>query len=69
VLHDGSVMFLGPLDLITWNALVNKTFDIMTPAIRKTGARGQLVLSISGKATPLSQRKLKQLGWTLTSLR
>jgi hypothetical protein len=69
VLHDGSVMFLGPLDLITWNALVNKTFDIMTPAIRKTGAKGQLVLSITGKATPLSQRKLKQLGWTLTSLR
>jgi hypothetical protein len=65
--HDGSVMFLGPLDLVSWNALVSKTFDVVTPAIRKTGAKGELIFSISGKATPLSQRKLKQLGWSVTS--
>jgi hypothetical protein len=65
--HDGSVMFLGPLDVVTWNRLVSRTFDIMTPAIRKENARGELVLAISGKVTPLSQRKLKQLGWSVTS--
>jgi hypothetical protein len=65
--HDGSVMFLGPLDVVTWNRLVSRTFDIMTPAIRKENARGELVLAISGKVTPLSQRKLKHLGWSVTS--
>ena len=66
--RDGSIMFLGPLDTVSWNALVSKTFAAVTPAIRKTGSKGELVLSITGEATPLSQRKLKQLGWSIVSL-
>jgi hypothetical protein len=65
---DGSIMFLGPLDTVAWNALVDKTFNVMTPAIRKSGANGALVLAISGKVTPLSQSQLKQLGWSVTAL-
>jgi hypothetical protein len=65
---DGSVMFLAPIDSLTWNALVSKTFNAVTPAIRKSGAKGALVLAISGKATPLSQSQLKRLGWSVTAM-
>lgn len=67
--RDGSIMFLGPLDSVTWNALVSKAFTNVTSAVRKGGSNGQLLLAISGKATPTSQRQLKQLGWTVTSVR
>ncbi len=65
--RDGSIMFLGPLNSVTWNTLVSKAFTNVTSAIRRDGANGQLILAISGTATPLSQRELRRLGWAITS--
>jgi hypothetical protein len=65
---DGSIMFLGPIDSLTWNGRVSKTFTVVTSAIRKTGSNAPLVLAISGTATPLSRSQLEKLGWSVTTL-
>jgi hypothetical protein len=65
---DGSIMFLGPIDSLTWNARVSKTFAIVTSAIRKNGSNAPLVLAISGTATPLGKNQLEKLGWSVTAL-
>jgi hypothetical protein len=65
---DGSIMFLGPIDSLTWNERVSKTFTVVTSAIRKNGSNAALVLAISGTATPLSKSQLKKLGWSVTAL-
>jgi hypothetical protein len=58
-------MFLGPIDSLTWNERVSKTFTVVTSAIRKNGSNAALVLAISGTATPLSKSQLMKLGWSL----
>lgn len=65
---DGSIMFLGPIDSLAWNARVSKTFAIVTSAIRKNGQNVPLVLAISGTATPFSKTQLEKLGWSVMAL-
>jgi hypothetical protein len=67
--RDGSLMFLAPLDVVVWNALVSKAFTTVTSDIRKKQAGAKLILAISGTATPQSLRQLKQLGWSVTGAR
>lgn len=65
---DGSVMFLGPIDSLTWNARVSKVFEVVTRAIRKNDPDAALILAISGPATPLGKGELAKLGWSVTAL-
>ncbi|QIG49381.1 hypothetical protein G5V57_17645 [Nordella sp. HKS 07] len=65
---DGSIMFLGPVDSLTWNERVSKVFTVVTSAIRENDPNAALVLAISGTATPLSKTELEKLGWSMTAL-
>lgn len=65
---DGSIMFLGPIDSLTWNERVSRTFAVVTSAIRKNDPDAALVLAISGTATPLGKSELGKLGWSVTAL-
>lgn len=65
---DGSFMFLGPIDSLTWNERVSKVFTVVTSALRKDGSNPPLVLAISGTVTPLGKSELGKLGWSITAL-
>lgn len=65
---DGSIMFLGPIDFLTWNDRVSRTFNVVTSAIRAKDPNAALVLATSGTVTPLGKSQLEKLGWSVTAL-
>jgi hypothetical protein len=64
-LRDGTILFLAPLDLVTWTSAVGETFAAVTANIRNSGYRGDLILEVTGTATPLARQELKKLGWII----
>ena len=52
--RDGSTLFLAPLDLVAWTEAVSVAFDAVTADIRNSGNRGDLILEITGTATPMA---------------
>ena len=65
--RDGSTLFLAPLDLVAWTQAVGTTFDAITADIRNSGNRGDLILEITGTATPMARRELAKLGWIIVN--
>jgi hypothetical protein len=65
--QDGSTLFLAPLDLVAWTEAVSVAFDAVTADIRNSGNRGDLILEITGTATPMARRELAKLGWIIVN--
>jgi hypothetical protein len=64
-LRDGSTLFLAPFDLVAWTQPVGTTFAAITADLRNAGYRGDLILEVTGTATPMARQKLKTLGWII----
>lgn len=54
-----------PIDILSWTADTSRALEGMTRDARAEGMKGAKVLAITGTATPLAQKELKRLGWTV----
>ena len=54
-----------PLDALSWTADTSHALTAIAQAARSAGITGPLNLIITGTATPLAQKQLAKLGWSL----
>ena len=63
--RDGGLTGLFPLDALSWTAETSQAITALTAATRAAGFQGPLSLGITGTATPLAEKEVAKLGWTL----
>lgn len=63
--REGGLVGLFPLDALSWTAETSEAAAGLTTAARTAGFNGPLSLGITGTATPLAEKHLAKLGWTL----
>lgn len=63
--RDGGLMGLFPLDALSWTAETSEAARALTTAARAAGFNGPLSFGITGTATPLAEKHVAKLGWTL----
>ena len=63
--RDGGLMGLFPLDALSWTAETSEAASALTTAARAAGFNGPLSFGITGTATPLAEKHVAKLGWTL----
>lgn len=62
---DGGLLGVFPLDALSWTATTSSAIATITEAARGQGMDGRMKLVITGTATPLAQKQLAKLGWSL----
>jgi len=63
--RDGGLIGLFPLDALSWTAETSEAITALTAAARAAGFHGSMSLGITGTATPLAEKEVSKLGWTL----
>lgn len=63
--NDNGMIGVFPLDALSWTADTATAFTAVTEAARNQGITGPLSLIITGTATPLAQKQLAKLGWSV----
>lgn len=63
--RDNGLLGIFPLDALSWTANTSKAITSITEAARSQGITGPLNLVITGTATPLAQKQLAKLGWSI----
>lgn len=63
--RDNGLIGVFPLDALSWTADTSRSITAITQAARAQGITGPMSLIITGTATPLAQKQLAKLGWTL----
>lgn len=63
--RDNGLIGVFPLDALSWTANTSQAFTSVTQAARSQGITGPLSLVITGTATPLAQKQLAKLGWSV----
>ena len=63
--RDNGLIGVFPLDALSWTAGTAQAFTSVTQAARSQGITGPLNLVITGTATPLAQKQLAKLGWSV----
>ncbi|MBI4274973.1 MAG: hypothetical protein HY659_09780, partial [Rhizobiales bacterium] len=64
-LADGGVIGLWPVDAISWTETTARTLGAASAQRKASGSTGRAELRITGQATPLARRRLKEFGWTV----
>lgn len=64
-LRDGGVAGVWPVDAIAWTETTARTLGAASEQRKRTGIAGRAEIRITGQATALAKRHLKQLGWTV----
>jgi hypothetical protein len=64
VMRDGGVLGLMPIDALSWTQTSAKNMQEVTAALKRSGI-AKAELRITGQATALAKRRLKELGWTV----
>jgi hypothetical protein len=64
-LRGGGVIGLWPVDAFAWTDTTARALGAATDARRRGGLAGRAELRITGQATALARRRLKDLGWTV----
>ena len=62
---DNGLLGIFPLDALSWTANTSSAITSITQAARAQGITGPMKLVITGTATPLAQKQLAKLGWSL----
>lgn len=62
---DNGLLGVFPLDALSWTASTSQAITSITTAARDQGITGPMKLVITGTATPLAQKQLAKLGWSL----
>lgn len=62
---DNGLLGIFPLDALSWTANTSQAITSITAAARNQGITGPMKLVITGTATPLAQKQLAKLGWSL----
>lgn len=63
--RDNGLLGIFPLDALSWTATTSRAITSITEAARAQGITGPMDLVITGTATPLAQKQLAKLGWSL----
>jgi hypothetical protein len=63
--REGGLIGLFPLDALSWTAETSEAITALTTAARDAGFDGPMSLGITGTATPLAEKEVARLGWTL----
>ena len=63
--RDNGLLGIFPLDALSWTATTSRAITSITEAARAQGLSGSMDLVITGTATPLAQKQLAKLGWSL----
>lgn len=63
--REGGIVGLFPLDALSWTAETSEAITALTAAARAAGFDGPMSLGITGTATPLAEKEVARLGWTL----
>lgn len=63
--RDNGLLGIFPLDALSWTANTSHAITAITQAARAQGITGPMNLVITGTATPLAQKQLAKLGWSL----
>lgn len=63
--RDNGLLGIFPLDALSWTANTSSAITSITEAARAQGINGPLNLVITGTATPLAQKQLAKLGWSI----
>ena len=63
--RDNGLLGVFPLDALSWTAGTSHDISAITQAARAQGITGPMKLVITGTATPLAQKQLAKLGWSL----
>lgn len=63
--RDNGLLGVFPLDALSWTANTSFAITSITKAARAQGITGPMTLVITGTATPLAQKQLSKLGWSL----
>lgn len=63
--RDNGLIGVFPLDALSWTANTSQSITAITQAARAQGISGPMKLIITGTATPLAQKQLAKLGWSL----
>lgn len=65
--RNGNVVAAFPFDEVAWTPVSARTFNAITPELRRGG--GKPVLVIHGAVTRMAADELKKLGWQIVQLR
>jgi len=63
--RDNGLLGIFPLDALSWTASTSSAITSITQAARAQGITGPMNLVITGTATPLAQKQLAKLGWSV----
>lgn len=63
--RNNGLLGIFPLDALSWTADTSRSLTAITQAARAQGITGPLNLIITGTATPLAQKQLAKLGWSV----
>jgi hypothetical protein len=63
--RDNGLLGIFPLDALSWTASTSRSIGAITQAARAQGITGPMSLVITGMATPLAQKQLAKLGWSV----
>jgi hypothetical protein len=63
--RDNGLLGIFPFDALSWTASTSQAITSVTQAARAQGITGPMNLVITGTATPLAQKQLAKLGWSI----
>ena len=63
--RNNGLLGVFPLDALSWTKDTSRAITAITQAARAQGITGPLNLIITGTATPLAQKQLAKLGWSV----
>ena len=63
--RNNGLLGIFPLDALSWTTDTSRAITAITQAARAQGITGPLNLIITGTATPLAQKQLAKLGWSV----
>ena len=63
--RDNGLLGIFPFDALSWTASTSQAITAVTQAARAQGITGPMNLVITGTATPLAQKQLAKLGWSI----
>jgi hypothetical protein len=63
--REGRIAMLAPVDVLSWTKDVAAGFRAVTAARRRIAPKAHGEIRITGRATALAKRELKQEGWTV----
>lgn len=64
--RGGGVMGLWPVDALSWTDVTSRAMQAVSDAKIRQAGPGPAEIRITGQATPLTRRRLKELGWAIS---